>query len=84
MGKTHLAQAIGNAIKEKNPDCTVLYVTGTEFKTKYMDATQRNILTDFLSFYMKIDVLIIDDIQVRVTRAPSSASSTTFTCTESS
>ena len=63
LGKTHLAQAIGNAIKEKNPDCTVLYVTGTEFKTKYMDATQRNILTDFLSFYMKIDVLIIDDIQ---------------------
>jgi chromosomal replication initiator protein len=63
LGKTHLAQAIGNAIKEKNPECTVLYVTGTEFKTKYMDATQRNILTEFLSFYMKIDVLIVDDIQ---------------------
>lgn len=62
LGKTHLAQAIGNAIKEKNPDCTVLYVTGTEFKTKYMDATQHNVLTEFLSFFMKIDVLILDDI----------------------
>ncbi len=63
LGKTHLAQAIGNAIKENAPECTVLYVTGTEFKTKYMDATQRNVLTEFLSFFMKIDVLIVDDIQ---------------------
>ncbi len=63
LGKTHLAQSIGNDIKERYPDSVVVYVTGTEFKTKYMDATQRNILTDFLSFFMKIDVLIIDDIQ---------------------
>ena len=42
----------------------VLYVTGSEFKTQYMDAVfVRNKLTDFLAFYMKIDVLIVDDIQ---------------------
>ena len=42
----------------------VLYVTGNEFKTQYMDATNvKNKLTDFLAFYMKIDVLIVDDIQ---------------------
>ena len=63
LGKTHLSQAIGNAIKEKCPESIVFYVTGTEFKTKYMDATQKNVLTDFLSFFMKIDVLIVDDIQ---------------------
>lgn len=64
LGKTHIAQAIGIAIKEKFPDLTVLYVTGNEFKTQYMDAVNvRNKLTDFLAFYMKIDVLIVDDIQ---------------------
>ena len=64
MGKTHVANAIGLAIKEKYPDLVVLYVTGNEFKTQYMDAVYvRNKLTDFLAFYMKIDVLIIDDIQ---------------------
>ena len=52
------------AFKEKYPDLVVLYVTGNEFKTQYMDAVNvRNKLTDFLAFYMKIDVLIGDDIQ---------------------
>ena len=64
LGKTHLAQAIGIAIKEKYPDLVVLYVTGNEFKTQYMDAVNvRNKLTDFLAYYMKMDVLIVDDIQ---------------------
>ncbi|MDD6253005.1 MAG: chromosomal replication initiator protein DnaA [Candidatus Cryptobacteroides sp.] len=64
LGKTHLAQAIGISIKEKFPDLVVLYVTGNEFKTQYMDAVNiQNKLTDFLAFYMKIDVLIVDDIQ---------------------
>lgn len=64
LGKTHVANAIGLAIKEKYPELVVLYVTGNEFKTQYMDAVYvRNKLTDFLAYYMKIDVLIVDDIQ---------------------
>ncbi len=64
LGKTHLAQAIGIAIHEKFPELIVLYVNGHEFKTQYMDAVNvRNKLTDFLGFYKKIDVLIVDDIQ---------------------
>lgn len=63
LGKTHLAQAIGIAIKQKFPESVVLYATGHEFKTQYMDAIMRNKLVDFLAFYMKIDVLIVDDIQ---------------------
>lgn len=64
LGKTHLAQAIGIAIKEKYPELVVLYVPANRFKIQYMDAVNvRNKLTDFLAFYMKMDVLIIDDIQ---------------------
>lgn len=64
LGKTHVAQAIGNAICRSFPEKVVLYVTGNEFKTQYMDAVNvRNKLTDFMSFYQKIDVLIVDDIQ---------------------
>lgn len=64
LGKTHLAQAIGIAVNQKFKDLVVLYVTGNEFKTQYMDAVNvKNKLTDFLAFYMKIDVLIVDDIQ---------------------
>ena len=64
LGKTHLAQAIGIAIKKKYPELVVLYVPANRFKIQYMDATSgKNKLTDFLAFYMKIDVLIVDDIQ---------------------
>ena len=64
LGKTHIAQAIGLKIKEQFPEKVVLYVTGNEFKTQYMDAVGvRNKLTDFLAYYMKIEVLIVDDIQ---------------------
>lgn len=64
LGKTHLAQAIGLDIKQRFPEQVVLYVSGNQFKTQYMDAVAvHNKLTDFLAFYMKIDVLIVDDIQ---------------------
>jgi len=64
LGKTHLAQAIGNEIKKKYPELVVLYVPANRFKTQYIDAvTVKNKLTDFLAFYMKMDVLIVDDIQ---------------------
>ncbi len=64
LGKTHLAQAIGLEIKKKYPELVVLYVPANRFKTQFMDAVVvKNKLTDFLAFYMKMDVLIIDDIQ---------------------
>ncbi|MCQ2143926.1 MAG: chromosomal replication initiator protein DnaA [Bacteroidales bacterium] len=64
LGKTHIAQAIGIEIKKKYPELVVLYVPAGRFKTQYMDAiTVKNKLTDFLAFYCKIDVLIVDDIQ---------------------
>lgn len=63
LGKTHLAQAIGIAIKEKFHKNAVLYVTANRFQTQYMDAVNvKNKLTDFLNFYQLIDTLIIDDV----------------------
>ena len=63
LGKTHLAQAIGIAIKNRYPELVVLYVTGNEFKTQYVDAVMGNRLTDFMAYYQRIEVLIVDDIQ---------------------
>ena len=64
MGKTHLAQAIGLEIKQRFPEKVVLYVSASQFKIQYMDAVAvHNKLIDFLAFYMKIEVLIVDDIQ---------------------
>lgn len=62
VGKTHLIQAIGIRIKERNPKSRVLYVTARLFQSQYTAAAARNI-NDFFHFYQSIDTLIIDDIQ---------------------
>lgn len=62
-GKTHLANAIGNAIYKEHPEMTVFYVTRDEFKHQYMDAVKSNRLTEFKDWYDKVDVLILDNLQ---------------------
>ena len=61
-GKTHLVNAIGNAIKQKQSAMTVLYVTGDEFKLRYMEAIRLNRLFYFKELYNKVDVLILDNL----------------------
>ncbi|MBO4447587.1 MAG: chromosomal replication initiator protein DnaA, partial [Bacteroidales bacterium] len=63
LGKTHLAQAIGIAAHTRFPEMIVLYVTANQFKTQYMDAFKGNRIVDFIAFYQRIDLLIVDDIQ---------------------
>lgn len=64
LGKTHVAQAIGLEIKKKFPNLIVLYVPASRFKAQFQKAmSAKNQFADFLAFYQKIDVLIMDDIQ---------------------
>jgi chromosomal replication initiator protein len=63
LGKTHLLQAIGNAVKEKHPSKFVLYVSSEKFTNQFVNAIKNNTLQGFSSFYMNVDVLIVDDVQ---------------------
>lgn len=63
LGKTHLAQAVGNLVKQKFNSKTVLYVTSEKFTNQFIDALKNNVVNDFVHFYQLIDVLILDDIQ---------------------
>ena len=63
VGKTHLANAIGNQVRLYNPQARVLYVSANTFKLQFQAATKENRIPDFLNFYQAIDVLIVDDIQ---------------------
>lgn len=63
VGKTHLANAIGNDVKRLLPQKRVLYVSANTFLLQYQDAAAHNHIPDFLLFYQTIDVLIVDDIQ---------------------
>ncbi len=63
LGKTHLAQAIGNQIKQAMSNKTVLYVSSEKFTNQFIDALKNNSVNDFIHFYQLVDVLIVDDIQ---------------------
>ena len=63
LGKTHLAQAVGNEVLAKFPDKSVLYVSSEEFTNQIIQSIKNNAVNDFVNFYQLIDVLIVDDIQ---------------------
>lgn len=63
LGKTHLLQAVGNTIKEANPNFTVLYVASEKFANEFVESLQEHTTQQFKKRYRNIDVLIIDDVQ---------------------
>lgn len=71
LGKTHIAQAIGNEVRRLHSNKSVLYVSAEKFINQFIDHSKNNEVNDFIHFYQLIDVLIIDDIHI-FTSAPKS------------
>jgi chromosomal replication initiator protein len=63
LGKTHLAQAVGNEVKRQHSNKVVLYVSSEKFINQFVDHSRNNAINDFIHFYQLVDVLIIDDVQ---------------------
>lgn len=63
LGKTHLIQAVGNAVIANNPAANIVYISIEQFVQEFLDAIKFKKNTDFASYYRNADVLIIDDIQ---------------------
>ncbi len=63
IGKTHLIQAVGNAVLTNNPKAHVVYVSTEQFVQEFLDAIRYKKNTDFAGYYRGADVLIIDDVQ---------------------
>lgn len=62
LGKTHLMQAVGNAITARNPATRVLYVSTETFVNEFLDHIRFKI-KGFSDKYRNVDVLIVDDMQ---------------------
>jgi chromosomal replication initiator protein len=63
LGKTHLLQAVGNAILESRPEKRVFYISSERFTVDFVEAIEKNRTIDFSAFYRNVDVLLVDDIQ---------------------
>lgn len=63
LGKTHLVQAIGNALLKSRPDAKVRYMHSDDYIRSFMNAVRNNSYDVFKQQYKQYDLLIIDDIQ---------------------
>ena len=63
LGKTHLMQAIGNAMLGRDAGCRVSYVHSERFVGDMVRGLQHNTISEFKRFYRSLDALLIDDIQ---------------------
>jgi len=62
LGKTHLMQAIGNAIAVNRPQSRICYVTAESFMNDLIRSIQENRTPDFKLKYRSVDVLLVDDV----------------------
>lgn len=63
LGKTHLMQAIGHYVRQKNPSSKILYVSSETFTNDFINSIQSGKNNSFRERYRSVDVLLIDDIQ---------------------
>ena len=63
LGKTHLMQAVGNAILKEKPTARVAYVHSERFVGDMVKGLQHNRISEFKRTYRSLDALLIDDIQ---------------------
>jgi chromosomal replication initiator protein len=63
LGKTHLAQAVGNFVRTNFTNLKVLYVTSERFTSDFIDAIAHQKTGDFARLYRGVDLLLLDDIQ---------------------
>lgn len=63
VGKTHLIQAIGIRIKERNPNARVLFVPMKHFSNLYQRAYLNKNIPEFINWFQEMDVILFDDLQ---------------------
>ena len=62
LGKTHLMQAVGYAIKQRDKNAKVLYISSETFVKEFLEYIRFK-KGNFSDKYRNVDVLLVDDIQ---------------------
>jgi chromosomal replication initiator protein len=63
LGKTHLLQAIGNTVRQANPEARISYIHANDYVDDVVKAYLNKQFDDLKRRYMSLDLLLIDDIQ---------------------
>lgn len=62
LGKTHLANAIGNHILRQDSRAKVIFISAEDFANQFIRSVRDKTMDDFRAFYRQSDVLIMDDV----------------------
>lgn len=62
LGKTHLMQAVGHAIYNRDPATRVTFVGTEQFTNEMVSSIQNRTNADFRRRYRETDLLLVDDI----------------------
>lgn len=63
VGKTHLVNAIGHAVFERNPSAKIVYLSSEAFVNELIQCLRQQRMDEFKKRFRKVDVLIVDDVQ---------------------
>ena len=63
LGKTHLMQAIGHAVKSQWNETRLAYLSAENFTNDFVNSVRYDRMVSFREKYRRVDVLLIDDIQ---------------------
>ena len=63
LGKTHLIQALGNHILQRDAAAKIRYIHAETYVSDVVRAYQHKAFDDFKRYYRSLDLLLIDDIQ---------------------
>jgi len=63
LGKTHLMQAIGHALKRRNPSLRLTYISAEKFTNEVIASIRFERMAAFRDSFRNMDVLMVDDIQ---------------------
>ena len=64
LGKTHLMQAVGNALLQLKPNAKVMYMTAESFVQDFVSALQRKKIEEFKKNCRSLDLMLVDDIHL--------------------
>ncbi len=63
-GKTHLLQGIADGLLARNPESRVLYLSGDEFLSDFVQGVREQQMGEFRKRYREVDALLLDELQV--------------------
>ena len=64
LGKTHLVTAVGHQVRQTQPQARIAYLSAEAFMTDLISSLRRDRMGEFKERFRRIDLLILDDVQL--------------------